>query len=454
VHSVSYTYDQLNRLKQVAGADGSWSINWTLDIYGNRTAQTPSGRVVGKVGSPSYGYVNNRVTSFTYDFAGNVLNDGVWNYAYDAESRLKSTGGGAVQFTYDEEGRRITRTAANVTTVYFYGQTGLMSEFENTSGATAAASTDRLQYRSAEQTGTAVLLMSSNGTVLETNRVLPYGELWSSFANSTNDQKFTTYDRGKPGQSDAELDYAMARFYANRTGRFMSTDPGHVGATLNDPQSWNAYTYGLNDPINNVDLTGEGPLCTFLGIGCPEGERRAPPPEGPCIMIGEFRSAACPNVPGGNDKDKFVAPGPRVMLPPIPPTNRCQALLSEILSLVQELEGRYWDVVNNKLDLPMTRSVPPHPSGSVLGHQQQFQNKQTQLRDRLNKFQTEGCGGPPPVAWQWATRLTPSPAPRAAPVKNLMIGVGAGYAAYRILRMIPSLYPPLWPTIGPNLAIP
>ncbi len=33
-------------------------------------------------------------------------------------------------------------------------------------------------------------------------------------------------------------------------------------------------------------------------------------------------------------------------------------------------------------------------------------------------------------------------------------GIGLGYLAYRCVRMIPSLAPPLWPTIGPNLAIP
>jgi uncharacterized protein RhaS with RHS repeats len=103
VHSASYTYDQLNRLTQVAGSDGSWSIDWVFDVYGNRTSQSSAGRVAEKVGSPSYGYVNNRVTSFTYDFAGNVLNDGLSNYAYDAESRIKNAGGGAVRKFGDSE---------------------------------------------------------------------------------------------------------------------------------------------------------------------------------------------------------------------------------------------------------------------------------------------------------------------------------------------------------------
>lgn len=55
-----------------------------------------------------------------------------------------------------------------------------MSEFTTTDiGGESVASSDRQQYRVSEQTGTAVLLMDSNGTVLENNRVFPYGESWN-----------------------------------------------------------------------------------------------------------------------------------------------------------------------------------------------------------------------------------------------------------------------------------
>jgi RHS repeat-associated protein len=48
----------------------------------------------------------------------------------------------------------------------------------------------------------------------------------------------------------------MARWYASREGRFMSPDPGHVGADVRRPQSWNAYLYVENDPIQYVDPEG------------------------------------------------------------------------------------------------------------------------------------------------------------------------------------------------------
>jgi RHS repeat-associated protein len=130
-----------------------------------------------------------------------------------------------------------------------------MSEFSTTSGASGAASSDRLQYRVGEQTGTAVMLLDSGGgNPRENNRVFPFGEPWLQFAGSNNTEKFTYQHDNDVG---TDLDYAMARYYASRSGRFMTPDPGHIGANPNDSASWNAYVYVDNDPINHVDDNGK-----------------------------------------------------------------------------------------------------------------------------------------------------------------------------------------------------
>jgi hypothetical protein len=80
----------------------------------------------------------------------------------------------------------------------------------------------------------------------------------------------------------------------------------------------------------------------------------------------------------------------------------------------------------------------------------------------LNEFRDKGCGDPPPGAWDWATRDAPSAFPvsttparvDASTVAKTGLTIGIGYAAYRLIRMIPSLFPPLWPTIPANAAIP
>ncbi len=53
---------------------------------------------------------------------------------------------------------------------------------------------------------------------------------------------------------EAGLDYAEARSYQVRTGRFNAPDPVYAG--LFAPQAWNRYGYALNNPLSFVDPTG------------------------------------------------------------------------------------------------------------------------------------------------------------------------------------------------------
>src|SRR5262249_41565783 len=69
--------------------------------------------------------------------------------------------------------------------------------------------------------------------------------------NATNDKLlFTSYER----DSESGNDYAMARYYSSRLGRFVSPDP--LAGSILDPQSLNRYTYVLDDPIHLTDPTG------------------------------------------------------------------------------------------------------------------------------------------------------------------------------------------------------
>ena len=69
---------------------------------------------------------------------------------------------------------------------------------------------------------------------------------------------------GKERDAETGLDYFDARYYASRTGRFTTADPGHVGRNIFDPQSWNGYAYALNNPQRFVDPTGLYPCSIRL----------------------------------------------------------------------------------------------------------------------------------------------------------------------------------------------
>jgi RHS repeat-associated protein len=52
------------------------------------------------------------------------------------------------------------------------------------------------------------------------------------------------------------LDYFGERYYASTQGRFVSVDPLGASAIVSDPQSFNRYTYVLNNPLKYVDPDG------------------------------------------------------------------------------------------------------------------------------------------------------------------------------------------------------
>ena len=107
-----------------------------------------------------------------------------------------------------------------------------------------------------------MLFVSPSGSLVESNRVYPYGEKWMANYGTSNDQKFTTYTRQDDHYTD-EVDYAMTRYYFYSHGAFMSPDMSGANVDLADPQSWNAYAYVNGDPIDFTDPSGEG-LFGFL----------------------------------------------------------------------------------------------------------------------------------------------------------------------------------------------
>ena len=68
---------------------------------------------------------------------------------------------------------------------------------------------------------------------------------------------------GKERDSESGNDYFGARYYASSMGRWMSPDPGwFFAADPSNPQSWNMYSYALDNPLTNIDPNGYD--CVYL----------------------------------------------------------------------------------------------------------------------------------------------------------------------------------------------
>lgn len=79
---------------------------------------------------------------------------------------------------------------------------------------------------------------------------------------------------GKERDAETGLDYFGARYMSAAQGRFTSPDAPLVDQNPADPQSWNLYSYGRNNPLRFIDPTGneavsasdceKNPSCTVV----------------------------------------------------------------------------------------------------------------------------------------------------------------------------------------------
>jgi RHS repeat-associated protein len=270
-YTQTFGYDALNRLTTSQENSGtSWSQTNSYDRYGNRS-------IVG--GGLSFNASNNRITGWSYDAAGNLLNDGLHTYTFNAEDKIKNVDGNAA-YTYDGEGQRVKKTfGENVRFVYgigarlvaeFDGGTGVLKK-EYIYGASGLVATivpnaqpgSGTQYTTSDSLGSPRVVTNSSAVVASRHDYMPFGEeLGSGIGGRTTGmgygaadgvrKKFTGYER----DTETGLDYAQARYFSSAQGRFTSPDPLLASAKPVDPQSWNRYSYVGNNPMNFIDPSG------------------------------------------------------------------------------------------------------------------------------------------------------------------------------------------------------
>jgi len=186
---------------------------------------------------------------------------------YDAENHLKTAAG--VTYTYDGDGKRVQKSSGKL---YWYGigsdpldETDLAGNTNNASfneyiffGGKRIArrdSTNAVNYYFADHLGTARIVANFSGTVLDDSDFYPFGGERVYLNSSPQNYKFT----GKERDSESGLDNFGARYDSSSMGRFMSVDPSRESINPANPQSWNRYTYALNNPLAYVDRNGLWP---------------------------------------------------------------------------------------------------------------------------------------------------------------------------------------------------
>lgn len=269
----TYSHDDLTRIAS-ANCGAAWSQTFNYDVFGN----------ISKSGTmsflPIYSPATNRMTSIgngtpSYDTNGNVTNDFLHNYTWDAANRPVTIDGvGAI---YDALGRMVEQVRGSTYSQIVYapsgrklaimqGQTLVKAFVALPAGATAVYTSAGLNhYRHADWLGSARLGSTPARAVSFNVAYAPFGE---SYAQSgTPDLSFT----GMNQDTVANLYDFPAREYGIQ-GRWPSPDPaGLLSLRSQDPQSLNRYAYVRNNPLVNIDPTGLDGECDPLDPFCGGG---------------------------------------------------------------------------------------------------------------------------------------------------------------------------------------
>jgi RHS repeat-associated protein len=297
-YTQSFSYDSLNRLSSATETNGgttNWTQNNAYDRYGNRQIDYGGGSY-----NLAFSSTTNRITTsgFSYDSNGNLTNDTIHTYTFDAENKIFKVDS-TTAYAYDGEGHRV-RKFVGENTRFVYGIGGqLVAEFDGSTGnlkkeyvyggatlATiepTAVNSNGTQYTTPDNLGSPRVITNSSASVVGRHDYMPFGEDlgagtggrttgmgYSGGSSDNNRKKFTQYER----DTETSLDFAQARYYANAQGRFTSPDPFSASAIIADPQTFNRYAYCRNNPVNSVDPSGmSANVPTPSSIGAAEREQ-------------------------------------------------------------------------------------------------------------------------------------------------------------------------------------
>jgi RHS repeat-associated protein len=213
-------------------------------------------------------YTSNRLNQYTavngvaltYDGNGNLISDGINNYAYDAENRLIAavTPTHTASYAYDPFDRRIAKTVDGATTRYLHDGGQVIMEYDGSGQMLrryvygpgidqpiSILTMNDIYYYHFDALGSVIALSSANGQIVETYAYSPFGHL-SRDGEVSNPYLYT----GREYDEETGLHYYRARYYHPELGRFLQVDP------ITYESGMNIYAYAENRPVDFRDPLG------------------------------------------------------------------------------------------------------------------------------------------------------------------------------------------------------
>ena len=281
-----YIYDDKNQLKQEYDYLHNYYINYSLDGNGNihsvnTQALDRDGLPTGSPRGNIYYYDDkqwcdkltgvNGVGNITYDEIGNPLNyrDGM-SFTWRNGRWLSTTtlnDGTKVTYRYNANGMRTQKKVGSKVTDYYYDSNNnliaqktdnatLFFYYDTENSPVALSYNGKMFYYVKNLQGDIVKILDEDGNE-KANYVY---NAWGNILSQSNDELSSINPlryRGYVYDEDTAMYYLQTRYYDPFTGRFINADNtvfiGSSGTAIGD----NIFTYCENDPVNNVDYTGQ-----------------------------------------------------------------------------------------------------------------------------------------------------------------------------------------------------
>ncbi len=287
----TYGYDPVLRLKkaQIGGVTPAATHEYNYDAFGNRTAYGLNGQWATIGVSPA----TNRLTNASYDASGNQTAQLATAATYDGFNMATSyrfDASNVETLVYTANDERIGVLRGTAWTWSLRGTDGkLLRQYRSSAtnpgapwvwiedfvyrdglllGSERAAAQGGPRHYHLDHLGSPRLVTSANGSVLSEHDFLPFGEERTAIGqhqargyDREEPLRFTgherDFDNAQPNDSSAYIDSMHARYYATKSGRFLSVDPSmDLKRILPNPQMWNRYAYVINNPIRFTDPDG------------------------------------------------------------------------------------------------------------------------------------------------------------------------------------------------------